>query len=332
MRILPGLDFNRAGKYGVYLFFALSAFLLTYPFFLRPAGELIKTRVWSNYWLRRALRVLPLYYLVVTVTNFRKDSFTNLEWWNHLLLRDGDSHFWTIPVEFKYYAVLPVLVLALGWVWRVKGWKWGVGALAVFYVVFLHGIFFPVEKAWSLEEEVKLSRSIYSFLAGSLAGVLHAWMVRSGFRLRGLPLVAEVTGWGALLAVFLFIPGVYNVLLNAGRDVKNFQDMDEVCAVLWPVFLLGLIYGTGWLRRLFEMRWLRYIGFVSYSAYLWHRIILGEVDDLKNLPPLVAAVLFIGITFIVATVTYWLVERPLSRIRLQALPTPRQIEEAAAGA
>lgn len=319
--LFPGADFNRAGKYGVYLFFALSAFLLTYPFFLRDPADLLKPRVWTNYWVRRILRIVPLYTVVLVIYNWDRDKFRTSDVWDHLLLREGQGHFWTIPVEFKFYMALPFLVFALGWAWRVRGWRWGLAAGAVFYFVFLKGLFFPLERFWSPEENVWLSESINFFLFGSLAGILHAWIVRHNFHHRWLPAVGETLATLSLTAVVLFIPGIFNVLFNSGKDVKSFDDMAEFCAVAWPVFLLGVVHGTGWLRRIFEWGGLRYLGLISYSAYLWHKMILGRVLDLERLPPALHLLIYLLAVVLLASISYWIIEWPMSRIRLNRRKT-----------
>src|SRR4051812_36037117 len=56
----PLLNFNRAGYIGVLLFFALSAFLLTF-LFLRGDPAIGSGSVWLNYAFRRVLRIYPLY-------------------------------------------------------------------------------------------------------------------------------------------------------------------------------------------------------------------------------------------------------------------------------
>ncbi len=319
LRLFPGADFNRAGKYGVYLFFVLSAFLLTYPFFLRPARELFQARIWTSYALRRVLRILPLYLAVITYYCWSRDSFTLGEWWNHLLFRQGEGHFWTIPVEGKYYLALPLLVLATAGFWRLRGWKWGVGALAGFGII-LFAVFFPLERAWTIDDDSLLSRCLWFFIAGSAAGMLHAWLVRTGYRPSWLPWVGETAAFLSLLAVILFIPGIFNVLFNSGRDIPRFTLMDEVCTALWPLFVLGVVHGRGWLRRVFENAVLRYLGWISYSAYLWHKEVLGEIDDLDALPPTVGLMIFVGAVVLAASISYWLIERPLSGIRLKPRP------------
>jgi peptidoglycan/LPS O-acetylase OafA/YrhL len=59
------LAFVRAGFTGVDLFFVLSGFLLSLPFLADGAGG--KQLVVRDYTLRRALRILPLYYVAVAV-------------------------------------------------------------------------------------------------------------------------------------------------------------------------------------------------------------------------------------------------------------------------
>ena len=56
--LFAGADLNRAGKYGVYLFFVLSSFLLTLPFCAGRAPT--DLRSWLNYGMRRFLRIFPL--------------------------------------------------------------------------------------------------------------------------------------------------------------------------------------------------------------------------------------------------------------------------------
>src|SRR5438132_13213326 len=55
--------FVRAGHTGVDLFFLLSAFLLSLPFFAEAAGG--RRVVLREYFVRRALRILPLYFAAV---------------------------------------------------------------------------------------------------------------------------------------------------------------------------------------------------------------------------------------------------------------------------
>src|SRR3954447_19044384 len=95
LRLFPAANMNRAGKYGVYLFFVLSAFLLTHLLLLKPPEELARARTWLNYALRRFLRIFPLYALVLVVMML----LHKFKWHDvvtHLAVLDGKRQFWTI--------------------------------------------------------------------------------------------------------------------------------------------------------------------------------------------------------------------------------------------
>lgn len=117
------------GWCGVNLFFVLSGFLIT--------GILYDTRSAShrfrNFYMRRALRIFPLYYGTLLVLfgllpwmNRWTDGFKGIEhawpWlWtystNLLILLQGKwfplSHFWSLAVEEHFYLVWPLVVFTL---------------------------------------------------------------------------------------------------------------------------------------------------------------------------------------------------------------------------
>ena len=88
------------GKTGVWLFFILSAFLLS-SYFLAAPERSKNIWEWLNYLIRRILRVYPLYILVLLFNFFffRLGGINEGNLTNHILLNDGVAHFWTIPVE-----------------------------------------------------------------------------------------------------------------------------------------------------------------------------------------------------------------------------------------
>lgn len=309
MRPFPGADFNRAGKYGVYLFFVLSAFLLTYQFYVRPREEFLQARTWFNYAARRFLRIFPIYCVVVVAMI----AMGRLEWDDfatHLLLRDGKRAFWTIPVEVKFYLLLPLIVLALFWAGR-KHWLWGVAA-GVVAVAASAGLL-ALEKPWSLQENVLLAPNLIAFLMGMIAAIAYG-------RLQKSPTSHRWNAWLELAAVLaaigiLFrIPSIHNLLFWSGDPVGKFGHDAAICGVLWAIFILGTIQGSGRLSRAMQWRPLRFLGLISFSVYLWHGRFLSDFDDLPVPAPL-RLLLFLVVVIAVATVSYFLFERPLLRIR-----------------
>ncbi len=322
MRLFAGADMNRMGKYGVYLFFVLSAFLLTYPFLNRTTEELRDGRTWANYFLRRFLRIFPLY-AVVLVFFAVTDYFTWPEARDHLLLRDGQSHFWTIPVEFKFYFALPFLALALAFLSR-KAWVAAIGTGLALWAVLEWGLF-PLEAAWSLDKDILLSRTIQPFLLGSVAGAIYWLFCRYPLPPRARPWLEGVAVI-CLLAMLLRVPSVYEIVMRSPKNVEGFKNDERFCGVVWSIFLVAHLHGTGFVRRLLSWGPLCYLGIISYSAYLWHRGVLRYVEDLR-LSSLTQLLVTVAILIPVATVTYLLIERPLSKVRLPPKPRPPRAKQ-----
>jgi peptidoglycan/LPS O-acetylase OafA/YrhL len=120
------------GSYGVELFFVLSGFLIT--------GILYDTRDHPrrlrNFYMRRALRIFPLYYGVLALIFFvaplipqlrgpTLDYLTDRQGWawlygvNVYIAKQGEwsfsylEHFWSLSIEEHFYLVWPLMVFAL---------------------------------------------------------------------------------------------------------------------------------------------------------------------------------------------------------------------------
>jgi peptidoglycan/LPS O-acetylase OafA/YrhL len=110
--------------FGVTLFFILSGFLLSRPFLLSTAREVAHPS-WRHYFWKRALRILPLYWVVVVVAMLvdpeNRDA-TPHDWISELtltqiyrphLLASSLTQMWSLCSEVAFYLVLPPLCLLL---------------------------------------------------------------------------------------------------------------------------------------------------------------------------------------------------------------------------
>ena len=116
--VLSRLDF------GVTLFFILSGFLLARPFLLSVAREQ-PAPSWRHYLWKRALRILPLYWVVVIAAMLldpANDDATWQDWLSQLtltqiyrddLLASSLTQMWSLCTEVAFYVVLPALVVLL---------------------------------------------------------------------------------------------------------------------------------------------------------------------------------------------------------------------------
>src|SRR5439155_20822601 len=107
--------------------FALSGYLLYWPFARRDfgAGPDLNAR---RYAWNRAVRVLPLYYVVLAVLLLvNEHGGTWTEWWrfglflqnfSHHTIQRVDGALWSLVVEVQFYALLPLFALGLAWLSR----------------------------------------------------------------------------------------------------------------------------------------------------------------------------------------------------------------------
>ena len=319
MRLFAAADLNRAGKYGVYLFFVLSAFLLTLQLSLRPMADLVRSRLWIDYTIRRFLRIFPLYAVVLLAYLLMKKLPAG-EVVTHLLLREGMGHFWTIAVEVKYYMLLPLIAVALFWAGH-KHWAAGLAAGGV--VCALGWGLSELERRWSLEEAVLLSKNLAPFLIGSVTAIVSGFLGRNPGMQKKLAGGFEIAASVAMVAIITRIPALHYWIFTAKSPVgKGFDPVH--CGALWSVFLLGILHGKGYWSWLMHWRPLRYLGLISFSAYLWHKKFLNDIDDVQ-LPPLGRLLLYLTIVIAVSTASYFLIERPLANLarRLTTWPLPQ---------
>jgi peptidoglycan/LPS O-acetylase OafA/YrhL len=315
--VLPGLSLSGTGKSGVYLFFVLSAFLLTRLLVQRPTAEWWRGATWADYALRRVLRIWPLY-LVVLLSSAALTAAGLAPWWpypmdavallRHLTLQEGTSVLWSIPVEFHYYLWLPLVAVALAGAQRAGG-GWLAGMLVASASVAAMQLWPPEASAVN---DVRLGPYLVLFFAGGLAAVLSlrlgAFSARSAqsFGLLGL---------AAVLALAATVPAVPAALglLPFTPDLNH--RWFAFFGVAWSALLLAVVHGPAWLRGPFEWRPMRWLGWVSFSAYLWHMPILAAVTGPVGLEGVPALMVFGVSTAAVSWVSWRLVEAPLQRVR-----------------
>jgi len=322
---------------GVDVFFVLSGFLIT--------GILYDTRDdphrARNFYIRRTLRIFPLYYgvllLIFLLTplmrwawtwqwiawplylgNFLRFLYPHLndqfvgQFSNAMLLSQIPphitlylGHFWTLCVEEQFYLVWPWIVFAVRDRRRLI-------AICVACIVFV-----PVVRVFAashlpaalVEGEVLLHATPFRFdtlMVGALIALLHR-----GSHRRSMQRAAQ-----------LILPFAILLLATALIHWIRFQNYKYVAYLSsWPQTLIAIFSGALMLRtlvpgsvpyRVFHMRWLRVLGTISYGAYVFHDIAHGVVATIARqwTGPRVA-VLGFSVTVVVAAISYRYFEAPI---------------------
>ncbi len=337
-RGLPFLNFAGTGKMGVFLFFILSSFLLTYPFLIKQEKAFSKDAL-INFSYRRFFRIYPLfvlYLIVALVTSYllpmalnRPESgipfyLTPWEFVQHVFLQQGKGVTWSILVEFRYYFVLPLLAYVYAVTFRGHFWK---SLLCTVGLIALSQVVLPQSEA--LNNDARLLPYAPVMLMGTMLAVFQYnyktyWSVPAW-----APTLQEVLGWVAGLLLLLSVPTVwYNVFSEPQSCTGDFAVfLDADChkifhrrfietSILWGLVLLGAVNGQGWLQRIFEWKGLRYLGWISFSFYLWHPCMLTIFRNVPlPLPDVIIFWLIFGVTVLISHLSYRIVEVPSSKLK-----------------
>jgi len=328
------------GGFGVFLFFALTGYLLFWPFARHYFGPGASIDV-RRYAVNRVLRIVPLYVAAVVILMIvHEGGGSASQWWRFLTFSENfssrtigtvDGPMWSLVVEVHFYLLLPLLAWGLARVTR--GSKAGatlvlLGLAAVSYVVRRHAI--GVVHRPLLE--FSLPGAFMYFVPGMLLALVRLhWAQRRPRWLAG-PL-ASADAWlvGAVLLTVLQFRDYSSLTLIA---------LASFCAVGACVLPLR----EGRLLRALDWRALAALGVASYSLYIWHDPIVMRLAGVHGIPRsypaqlMIATVVCVG----VALVSYNLIEAPFLRLRRQwseasahaeaVGPAPRALDAAAADA
>lgn len=323
MHLVPFLDFSGTGKSGVYLFFLLSSFLLSIPL-LSKGSALFSPPVMGNYWMRRFLRIYPLYtcYLLaalcstLVLTRFFNTPNTGVpyslypeEFLRNLLLFNTKGVTWSIAVEFKFYFILPVLAYLTTWVGRA-------GMLAT--TCFLLALIVAGSIVWPTSEwennDVRLRYYLPVFLAGILMAVIHRHLLAEG---KGHAMIRKsivLASPIAVAALLVMVPSVHSLLTGSKTDYSAFHRDFLAHTAAWSVVMMAAAHGRGLLASFFNLRFMRFCGALSFSIYLFHMPLISIMKRTSIHPTLCGWVVMIVSVF-AAYLSYRFLERPLAGIR-----------------
>lgn len=310
-----GLDLSGVGKSGVYLFFALSSFLLTLQF-LAGEGKSFRKDNLINYFFRRFLRIYPLYlvYLAAWCVWYR-EPLALLR--RALVLNWAPFVAWSIIVEFRYYFCIPVLcaVIVFGLKKRVApslGLLVALGAAALALSA-RH----PISHT---TPDTRLTVYLPIFLCGAALAVCYPAIKTVAAR---QPSMISLLGFFGLAGILCLIPPITSTLIGKPVGNETINDQFVLFGALWSLVILGCLQGNGLIKRFFELRFWLYLGQISYSIYLVHLFfVMYFCDHLRNWSePTVRGWIALGATIAVSHITFTLVEKPLANIRYKQKPS-----------
>jgi peptidoglycan/LPS O-acetylase OafA/YrhL len=325
---------------GVDLFFVLSGFLI--------GGILLDSRknphFFEVFWIRRAARILPVLWILLATyaaALFIRSSF-NLPQMDVWLLLKPIPPFWT------YFTFTQNIPLALGgygnprWV----GITWSLAIEEQFYLIFPFAVYLLPRKWIAIIALLGIGiapicRDVFAHIFGNwfapyvllpsrmdglMFGVLLALMIRNSRSLviafKGRKTLDVV----ALVIIVLeltdtLIGKIWTGLISAHGSLPPLHQ--SALSLLSAILILRIfLYGSSPMNQIWRSTILTKAGLISYALYMYHQAVNGTVHAyffnqeprIETSQQLIAAFAVIIIAISLATISYFLVEKPIRKL------------------
>jgi peptidoglycan/LPS O-acetylase OafA/YrhL len=334
------------GYVGVDLFFALSGFLITA--LLLQEYEQTGSIGFLGFYGRRALRLTPGLALVLAATllfiplansaeevqGIRTSVLLSACYLHNLFwLFDskwpGLVHTWSLAVEEHFYLIWPVLLWGLV---RLRLSRRSVTALLLMGMAVSALVRVALAWKWSVYAGgMLLPCRADALLGGCLVAFIASW-----HRLPQAGRSWRVLQCGGGIAAVLLLLLAYRAPQWSPFAVKAGYSLVAILSATMVAALLSS--PPRWVCRILTSAWLVWIGRVSYALYLWHWPLIVVVPMLWHwwmpdlpLPRWPQIGLCLAVSFGMAALTHYAVERPLQRWkdRLRKVPAPQPRETVA---
>ncbi|MGH3334139.1 MAG: acyltransferase family protein [Nocardioidaceae bacterium] len=328
--------------FGVTLFFVLSGFLLSRPFLLASArGE---NRPSTRHYLwKRALRILPLYWIVVIAAFLVEPDnrmTTTGDWLRHLtltqlyepgLLATGLTQMWSLCTEVAFYLALPLLCVLLVTNRSTRS-AWGLPLTTIYVKVGVVAVLGVVWQTWMSTvpgREGHFAQWLPGYLPWFCAGVAFA-AVSASLTVSPRDHVFERLGrdavgcWIIATAVFAIActPLAGPLTLDPPTGWSAFFKC-VLYGVAGSFYVLPLVFGPereGRIRQFCCSRVPFYLGEISFGIFCIHVLVMKwtfrnlEVDIFTGRFEEIFLTTLI-ITILLAALSYRFVERPFLRLK-----------------
>ena len=330
---LPG------GFLGVDLFFVLSGYLISSLII----KEYKKTGTLNlyNFYMRRARRLLPAVYFMITVclvfmvlfngVLLRKSHldavfgyiyssnwwyiFHKLDYFDSFGAQSPFKHLWSLAIEEQFYMFFPLIFLIFN---RQKKEEGQSSSLSKNFLYIVLGLILISLVTHILLFDINNINRIYfgtdtrafSLLVGVVGALVYPMDKLSSptnAKESVLYSVVSLTSISTLIAI-MFYTSEYNTWLYRGGFL--------LVAVLGLIIIISSGKQHTFISKALSFRPIVFIGKISYSLYLWHFpiiVLTTPVSEIGN-PNLFYVTLRIILTFIAATLSYLFVETPIRKL------------------
>lgn len=309
------------------MFFVLSGFLIT-EILLRQK-KLMKNSSWNagkgivwNFYIRRMLRIFPIYYLVVAIFLLLKapEIVAHLPYFlfygvNYLLINTNTwagmfTHLWSLSVEEQFYLAWPLVIIFI----PLRYIKKMLIGLIICSLIFL---------AWVVYKNDFFERyNIISCFNVLCTGGLLAYFKSTDSRPFKPSVIDHLILWPGLVLLALFATGIFT---------DYFVQQIIINITFFALLKMLLTRENTLLNILMNNAVSSFLGKISYGLYLYHffipwllRNLTGTETAFKVLPqgflpePKGFAAIFISqsmLLLIVAVASYYIIEKPVNNLK-----------------
>lgn len=306
--------FAVGGNYGVIAFFVLSGFLITH--LLVKENQRHGTVSLRRFYIRRALRIFPAYYVFVVLYIVLHHFYGTPVSWPDMIacltytknywiaifhpsnLQIG--HTWSLAVEEQFYLLWPPIFLRFR-----NNMRFLMRALsAVILAVWIWRVLLCLVGQWNY-----IYCAFDTRMDALAVGCLIALAVHNGVKFRLLlrswmigPLLV-----GGIVAIALI--GEFRYGRLDANSLVVFALLPLLCG---SIIIHAIAFAKHPFYRCINNGVMRYLGIISYPLYLYHYVVVHPVAFLPA-PLRLAAVLLLGVAL--ASGSYFLIEKPCLRLK-----------------
>ena len=301
-------------QFGVPIFFVLSGFLISRILFKSKNED----GFFKNFYIKRSLRIFPLYYLVCVLIFFVVPYFfsnaTPLsinEFWPNLIYiqnffisfhipYQGPNHFWSLAVEEHFYLIWPLIIYYLDFK-KIK------------YLIFVFLIFQPLLRIILINQKVDVYYLTFTRLDELLYGCLLAIYELENKKISKKELSLVLVLSLVFLALFLIFSGSSNIIIQ-GFKYSFFG------------YLFFVLVGFVALNKSDKLYFLKskilaYTGKISYGLYMFHPFVFYYYFLYNSTKySIVSFIACFGITYLISSLSYYLFEKPILNLKKYFVP------------
>jgi len=330
------------GPLGVTMFFVLSGFLITR---ILIQSKLKDDDSGRSHWfsvkqfiIRRSIRIFPIYFLAIFVLYILNvPPVRDTIWWCltysiNLYIASKEhwmgtiDHLWSLAVEEQYYLIFPYLILFLPTKHYLKV------LISMIFISVGTRMFLFFNGNDQVIQFVLMPTCLDSFGLGGLLAYFFTFKKETYFK--------EICNYKylimslLLLIMFFYFSRQYQLSSNQTHHFGNLV-LERFMASLFCFFLIAKAVSgyEGIMKWVLKNPVSSYLGRISYGLYLYHNFIYNFYHTpqtslvlrvlhriQKNIPVITQNIVFeltyfFGITLIVATISWYCIEKPVNNLK-----------------